>query len=158
MKYIVTPAVSQAATGVEALRLASTSRSVPITPDLLLPGLWGHELLASLRSGGLNRDVPIIVVSVVASHRTVAGFAVHDVLHKPLDRGRLLESLAQAGLGGDRRGDILVVDDDPVSLRLMEATLSQLGRRAICRSDGRSGLEAALMLAGPAPPPPPPTA
>jgi len=28
----------------------------------------------------------------------VAGFTVHDVLHKPLDRNRLLASLVRAGV------------------------------------------------------------
>jgi two-component system OmpR family response regulator len=46
----------------------------------------------------------------------------------------------------DRAGGVLVVDDDPGALRLMDATLSQLGYESITRSTGSSGLEAAALL------------
>jgi len=39
-------------------------------------------------------------------------------------------------------GSVLVIDDDPASLRLMAATLDQLQYRTICRSDGLSALQA----------------
>jgi CheY-like chemotaxis protein len=46
----------------------------------------------------------------------------------------------------DRQGGVLVVDDDPSSLRLMDVTLGQLGFATITRSSGRSGLDAAASL------------
>ena len=45
--------------------------------------------------------------------------------------------------------DVLVVDDDPTSLRLMAATMQQLGYRARCVSNG----DDALLIAQAAPPP-----
>jgi CheY-like chemotaxis protein len=38
---------------------------------------------------------------------------------------------------------VLVVEDDPGSMKLMEATLRELGYRPICASDGEAGLAAA---------------
>jgi DNA-binding response OmpR family regulator len=58
----------------------------------------GLELLSALRGENTNRGTPIIVITVVPDARLVAGFTVHDILHKPLDRDRLLASLARAGL------------------------------------------------------------
>ena len=58
----------------------------------------GLELLAALQREATNRDTPIIVVTVVPDARLVAGFAVHDILHKPLDRDSLLASLSRAGV------------------------------------------------------------
>jgi CheY-like chemotaxis protein len=58
----------------------------------------GLELLSALRGETTNRATPIIVITVVPDARLVAGFTVHEVLHKPLDRDRLLASLARAGL------------------------------------------------------------
>ncbi|MES1204655.1 MAG: PAS domain S-box protein [Pseudomonadota bacterium] len=46
----------------------------------------------------------------------------------------------------DPMGAILVVDDDPKALRLMEATLARLGQTAVVRSNGEAGLDAAERL------------
>ncbi len=35
---------------------------------------------------------------------------------------------------------MLVVDDDPAALKLMEATLAHLGYQPLCRADGAAGL------------------
>ncbi|HEY6173118.1 MAG TPA: ATP-binding protein, partial [Kofleriaceae bacterium] len=91
-------AVELAANGSEAI---SRWRSRPYdaaTIDLLLPDMSGLELLSALRGENTNRGTPIIVITVVPDARLVAGFTVHDILHKPLDRDRLLASLARAGL------------------------------------------------------------
>ncbi|MBC7978680.1 MAG: response regulator, partial [Myxococcales bacterium] len=91
-------AVELASTGHEAIRLWRASRYDAITIDLLLPDMSGLELLAALRREKTNAETPIIVVTVVPDPRLVAGFAVHDILHKPLDRETLLASLVRAGL------------------------------------------------------------
>ena len=64
---------------------------------------------------------------------------MHDVLEKPLESSTLLRALERAGVRPDRRGGILVVDDDPGALRLMDATLAQLGFSTITRSTARCG-------------------
>jgi DNA-binding response OmpR family regulator len=58
----------------------------------------GLDLLAALRDSGSNAGTPIIVVTVVPDAKVVAGFTVHDVLHKPIDRESLLASLVRAGV------------------------------------------------------------
>ena len=91
-------AVELAATGAEAIARWRTRAYDAITIDLLLPDMSGVELLSALRGETANRGTPIIVVTVVPDARLVAGFTVHDILHKPLDRDILLASLARAGL------------------------------------------------------------
>ncbi|MDB4959149.1 MAG: Histidine kinase [Myxococcales bacterium] len=138
-------AVEVAKTGAEALALCREGRFDAVTLDLLLPDMSGLDLLAALRTQGAP-GMPVIVVTVVPDAKLVAAFSVHDVLRKPLDRDALLAALDRAGVRADRHGGILVVDDDPGCLRLMDATLSQLGFSAITRSSGKSGLEAAEQL------------
>jgi CheY-like chemotaxis protein len=43
----------------------------------------------------------------------------------------------------ERPGPVLVVDDDPGSLKLVQATLTPLGYRVVCKADAESGLRAA---------------
>jgi signal transduction histidine kinase/DNA-binding response OmpR family regulator len=135
-------AVTTATTGGEALALCHAQTFDAITLDLMLPDIDGLEVLRALRTAGLNRDAPVIVVSVVAEKAVGVGFSIHDFLVKPVRAEELLASLERAGVRRDSAATVLVVDDDPTVLKLMEVTLSQLGMHPICRPDGESGLRA----------------
>jgi PAS domain S-box-containing protein len=91
-------AVDLAATGAEAIARWRARSYDAATIDLLLPDMSGLELLAALSGAAANDGTPIIVITVVPDARVVAGFTVHDVLPKPLDRDTLLASLARAGV------------------------------------------------------------
>jgi CheY-like chemotaxis protein len=134
-------AVQAAALGEEALALCMERRFDAITLDLLLPDVSGIEILSRIRSAGPNRETPVLVVSVAAD--SAVGFAVSDVLPKPASPKALLTSLCAAGVRPREPGDVMVVDDDPDSLLLMSAALNQVGYRAVCYSDGETGLRAA---------------
>ena len=130
-------AVETAATGSDALARCAERTFDGVTFDLLLPDMTGLELLSALRGDQKTHALPVVVVTVVANARVVAGFSVADVLHKPFTRDRLLAALRSAGVKPDSQGGVLVVDDDPSALRLMDATLGQLGFAAITRATGR---------------------
>ena len=137
-------AVEAVSTGKDAVARCRERQYNAITLDLFLPDMTGLEVLQQVRDGR-NGKVPVVVVTVVAERGAVAGFAVHDILPKPLDAGMLMASLQRAGVRPDLAPSvILVVDDDPASLKVMSATLGQLGFLAVTESDGRRGLEAAL--------------
>jgi CheY-like chemotaxis protein len=135
--------VEIAATGAQALARCRERAFDAITLDLLLPDMSGVEVLERIREGEANREVPVVVVTVVAERGAVAGFAVSDILPKPIDPEALLSALVRAGVTPHRAGSVLVVDDDPGSRRLMSATLDRLGYRYRCEPDGESGLIAA---------------
>jgi PAS domain S-box-containing protein len=139
-------AVETAASGAQAINACRQRTFDAVTLDLVLPDMTGLDLLAHLRGEPHMRRTPVIVVTVVPDAKLVAGFAVHDVLRKPLEPPSLLQALERAGVRPDRPGGVLVVDDDPGALRLMDATLTQLGFAAITRSSGDAGLEAAEQL------------
>jgi CheY-like chemotaxis protein len=141
-------AVEVARTGSEALALCTTRKFDAISLDLVLPDMSGQEILRRVRAGELNRDVPVVVVTMVAERGAMAGFAVHDFLLKPIDTGALLSSLSRAGIGPGQPGSVLVVDNDESSLKLMGAALTKLGFRPICLQSA----EEALRLTGTAPP------
>src|SRR5712664_3784571 len=135
--------VQTATTGAQALVKLREADFDAITLDLLLPDMSGVDLLARMRSESRTADVPVVVLSVVAEKGAVAGFRVTDVLANPLEVEALLAALRQAGVSPERRGAVLVVDDDESCLKLMEATLGRSGYRTICRRDGEAGLKAA---------------
>ncbi len=131
-----------AATGAEAVRLCRTGRFEAVTLDLALPDIHGWEVLREIRATELNRDVPVIAVSVSADHGQLAGFRLHDYLVKPVAEAQLLASLRRVFPASAGNGPVLVVDDDPTALRLAEATLRQLGYRPVCTSSGAEALRA----------------
>ena len=94
-------AVEIAATGAEALSRWRAREFDAVTIDLLLPDMSGLDLLAALHGETRKISVPIIVVTVVPDAKVVAGFSVHDILSKPLDRQSLLASLVRAGVGAE---------------------------------------------------------
>jgi len=136
--------VVTAATGAQALARCNESRFDAITLDLILPDSNGVDVLRGIRASEKNRDVPVIVVTVVTERGAVAGFAVHDILPKPLDSPVLLDSLQRAGVAHESAGPVLVVDDDAWSLKLMAATLDQLGYQSLCTPSAKLGLQAAV--------------
>jgi PAS domain S-box-containing protein len=141
-------AVEAASTGFQALALCGTRKFDAITLDLLLPDMSGQDIIRRVRAAGLNRDVPIVVVTVVAERGAIAGFIVQDFLPKPIDAASLISALARAGIRPEQPGKVLVVDDDEGSLKLMAAALTQLGFQAV----GMTNAEEALHAAGSAPP------
>jgi signal transduction histidine kinase/DNA-binding response OmpR family regulator len=93
--------VELATTGAEALALWRTRRFDAVTIDLLLPDMNGIDLLAALNGDEKRRlSVPVIVVTVVPDHTLLAGYSVHEILHKPVNRDSLVASLARAGVRG----------------------------------------------------------
>ena len=134
--------VDAAATGAQAVAMCAVRAYDAITLDMLLPDMSGMDVLAAIRAGVGHRDVPVIVVTVVTERGAVAGYAVHDLLPKPLDGDALLQSLGRAGLVPLRPGKVLVVDDDAGSRNLVSASLTRLGYGVVCAPGGAEGLAA----------------
>jgi CheY-like chemotaxis protein len=135
--------VEAVATGSDAIARCQARSYDAVTLDLLLPDMTGLDVLQRLRESP-NGDVPVIVITVVAEPGAVAGFAVHDLLAKPFAEPALLASLHRAGVKpNSERSVVMVVDDDPVSLKVMAATLGRLGYHAVCEQDPIRGLRTA---------------
>ena len=90
----------------------------------------------------LPNSGPIIVVTVVPDSRLVAGFTVHDVLHKPLDRERFLERLHELAPAtpASRAPTVLVIDDDPQVHDFLGLQLDEAGYRVLGATSGQEGV------------------
>jgi signal transduction histidine kinase len=98
--------VELATTGAQALAKWRARPFDAVTIDLLLPDMSGLDVLGALQGDPRATGVPIIVVTVVPDTNVLAGFLVHDVLHKPLDTKSLLDSLMRAGVSSGRVGGV----------------------------------------------------
>jgi CheY-like chemotaxis protein len=131
--------------GREALQKAEELRPLAITLDVLLPGLDGWEVLRSLKAGAETRDIPVVVVSVVDNRSLGIALGADDYLVKPIDRQALLEALerhVRRATGRSKKLKVLIVDDQPQSLELMEAELRP-GCSLLTARRGDEGVELA---------------
>jgi CheY-like chemotaxis protein len=88
--------VVAAASGEEALQLLTDCLPSVLLLDLMLPGISGEELLATMRKDVRFVDMPVVVVSAAPVTLT----NVTAVVRKPPNVDRLLETVSR--LYGDR--------------------------------------------------------
>lgn len=136
-------AVTVASTGQAGVALARQRRFDAITLDVLLPDMNGLEVGRLIRSAGASREAPIVIVSMLREQRAAIGFAVHDVIAKPVAAEDLLDSLARAGVRTNSGRKVLVVDDERLAFKRVADELRERGLEPLHRADTLSGLEAA---------------
>jgi len=125
----------------QALRQALDHAYGGITLDLGLPGAGVLDVLASIRTRGASRDSPVLGLRMPAAPGSAATFPVADVLFKPLRTHEVSTALARLRRGGWPVARVLVIDDDPLALGLMQATLAGLDLAVTCVADGRQALD-----------------
>jgi CheY-like chemotaxis protein len=132
-----------AANGAEAVHHLRATRFDVITLDILLPDMTAAQVMEVIRESELNHNTPVIAVSITDRGASVA-FAVRDWLVKPVRRERLLKAVKGAcPLPNPSDSCVLVVDDDPSSLKLARTVLKGYGYHTLCASDGEEGLKLA---------------
>ncbi len=142
--------VLEAADGREAL--AHMAQDLPdlILLDLVLPDINGVDLLKRLRAVPGGADLPVLAFSGFISkmdEARVAGAGFTDFVPKPVEPSRLLTIVksfiarqsADASPAGLNRG-LLLVDDDPVQLRLYRLQFEQAGFRVRVANHGAEAL------------------
>jgi CheY-like chemotaxis protein len=90
--------VFEAATGLEAIDLASTMQPNLIMMDLRLPEMNGAEATARLKANPSTRDIPLLVITGYAAGidtRRALDAGAAEILHKPIDVTRLSNVLRQ---------------------------------------------------------------
>jgi CheY-like chemotaxis protein len=85
----------------------------------------------------------VIVATVVAEKEVAKGFSVKDFLTKPIAPEALLDALKDTRVGAGGKKRILVVDDDPNTLKMAQAVLQTGGYEAVCHASAESALQAA---------------
>ena len=129
--------VMEATDGEAALALARENRPDIITLDVLMPRLDGWAVLAALKSDVELRDIPVIIVTVLADRGIALSLGAAEFVTKPVDRARLATVLRQNVHGP---GTVLIVDDDPDSRGLVHRHLDRLGWSVAEAGDGRDAL------------------
>jgi len=120
---------------------AKEIRPFAITLDIMMPHVDGWAVLADLKSDPATRDIPVIICSIVEQTDKGFNLGAADYLVKPILEEDLVHALNRLNKDGTIRR-VLVIDDDPNDLRLIEKILSEHGNyQAILAEGGRRGWE-----------------
>lgn len=154
--------VDSVSNGAAAIEYLGTHVPDGIVLDLMMPGVDGFAVLASLRSAPLTAAVPVMVMTAKTltpgDNERLAGFGVRCVVQKgDVDQSELLARMYEA-LGIDRvfrnepkrmtpvphgeyrgNGSVLVVEDNPDNMASIKAVLGNRYPLLEAR-DGEQGL------------------
>ena len=163
--------VELASSGAEALeKLLKASRQGReydlMLLDVQMPGMDGFEVLRTLQASEIYGSPPTVILSSLGAQRdtdTLEGPLCKAYLTKPVKKAVLFSALAdvfqprqtreaeeeaQADLPleanarcGDVEADVLLVEDNPVNVRLAVKILEKLGCRVRHAENGRRALE-----------------
>ena len=124
--------------GLEGLRLARELLPDLVTLDLKMPGMDGWATLRAFKADPKLRNVPVVVVSVIADEARGTFLGQVDLIGKPVDRDALEEAVRRNLRG--RASRALVVDDDPDSRLLLTTLLETAVEEVQTAEDGVQAL------------------
>ena len=113
-----------------------------ITLDVMLPDQDGWDVLRALKSDPQTKDIPVLVISALESSELAFSLGAVDYLVKPVHRDDLHALLARLATpeSTDREIKVLVVDDDPEIIPLLQAMLRAERCTLLPAYDGEEGL------------------
>ncbi|WP_094228909.1 response regulator [Methanolobus psychrotolerans] len=137
--------VKFAANGKEALELAKELQPFAITLDIMMSDMDGWDILKNLKQEKGTEDIPVVIVSILDEKDLGIIWGAFDYFVKPVDREALLSSLGRLKKKRSfEHVNVLVIDDEPSVLELMESMLLTEGYDVMGVSNGKDGIEKAL--------------
>ena len=141
-----------------ALRMAAEHRPDLILMDIQLPGLDGLSATRMIKSNPALKDIPVVALTGYAmegDREKALEAGCDDYITKPINTRNFLESLSRKATGEcvsvaepapETRprhpiSRILVVDDDPMNVKLMVAILDREGYESLTAHDGAEALD-----------------
>ncbi|MEP7288911.1 MAG: GAF domain-containing protein [Chloroflexota bacterium] len=125
----------------EAEELASTYQPRLILLDINMPNRSGWDVLQHLKDRDETFEIPIIVCSIDEDKERAFRLGAADYLVKSIDERSLIEAVKRVELERDRR-KILIIDDQPESMRLISEAIAADERFTILEAtNGAQGLE-----------------
>jgi CheY-like chemotaxis protein len=106
-----------------------------VTLDIMMPNVDGWTVLNTLKSDPETRHFPILICSIMEQSDKGFSLGATDYLVKPILEEDLVSAIKHINKNGDIR-EILVIDDDPNDLRLIEKILTGDGHYKVTLAEG----------------------
>ncbi len=134
--------IAMAESGAEALEKVKQLRPDAVTLDVLMEKGDGLETLVALRNQAETATMPVIILSIVDKKNVGFALGATDYLIKPIRKPQLLDTMHKhVSPRADDDSVILLVDDDPKCLELLQDTLRSAGYETQSVQSGARALE-----------------
>jgi CheY-like chemotaxis protein len=132
-----------AASGREAVDLASTHRPSAVLLDMVMPGMSGWETMSALRAHPSTAEIPIVVLSALQPTKDQAGLAngADAWVNKPFEKKTLFAALKRVVNESSRPARILLVEDDPDLAQVITASFQDRGVETYYAQSGKEAIE-----------------
>ncbi|MEB3264910.1 MAG: Cache 3/Cache 2 fusion domain-containing protein [Synechococcus sp.] len=132
--------VLTATTGEAGLAMARREKPDVITLDVMMPGMDGWSVLATLKSDEELCLIPVVMMTMVDNKEVGFARGATDCLAKPVDWSKLDRLLGRI-VPPSAQGHILVVEDDASSAEMLRRSLGREGWTVDVAANGRVALE-----------------
>jgi CheY-like chemotaxis protein len=132
-----------AANGREALQVAAAEQPDLITLDILMPEIDGFHVLDALKKAPETAGIPVCIVSIIEDKAKGYRLGAINYISKPFESEELLTAVQDVFRPQETSENrtILVVEDDPNIVELIDVTLSDGGYQVSVAQDGVVALE-----------------
>lgn len=128
----------------KAVERAKALKPYAITLDIMMPDYDGWQVLEEIKSDPETQQIPTIICSIIEDTEKGYTLGASDYLLKPILDSDLIGALDRLNKDGEIY-DILLIDDDPKDLRLLEKLLEENDNyRPILAESGSAGWEKIL--------------
>jgi signal transduction histidine kinase/DNA-binding response OmpR family regulator len=127
---------------VEARRVVRRLRPAAVILDLMLGNESAWPFMEELKGDPSTRDLPLIVITMVANEARALAQGADAFAEKPVERAWLLERLRKA-VDDVPREEVLVVDDDESSRYILRSLLAETRYDVREAASGEEGLRLA---------------
>jgi CheY-like chemotaxis protein len=124
----------------EGIETARRERPDRITLDLMMPGMNGWDALKVLKKDPEVRDIPVVVVSILAGEGRGRLLGAVDLVTKPVEREDLLRVLWR-NLVRRQGARVLVVEDDAGTRDMLVEQLKEAGIEVTTAANGQEALD-----------------
>jgi signal transduction histidine kinase/CheY-like chemotaxis protein len=136
--------VQTATNGRIGLELARKLRPRAILLDVMMPGVDGWSVLSQIKADETLAPIPVVMVTSVDQRNLAAALGAADYMLKPVDWSRFGKIVNQFRLAEtDRRGTVLLVEDEAMTRMAMRSTLEDDGWSVVEAANGEEGLQQA---------------
>ncbi len=107
--------------GEKGIEKAIKFQPFAITLDIMLPKRDGWNILKELKENRMTKDIPVIMVSILADQKLGYGLGAFDYFVKPVSANQLLSAIEKLENLTDKRIDkIVLVDDEEFEFDLIK--------------------------------------
>ena len=132
--------VVSAGDGEEGLDTIRRLSPAGVVLDILLPGIDGWDVLAQLKADPGTAAIPVIVVSMLDERGRGFALGATEYLVKPVGKEQLLAALYRAAAMPEQKHMVVAIDDDPLAIELVRASLEPEGWTVLGAATGQEGL------------------